>query len=177
METHRAYIGLGSNLRQPERQIRVACEEIAALPNVLLRRCSSLYRTAPIGYAQQPDFINAVAEICTELEPGLLLHALHCIEQGHGRIRARRDGPRTLDLDLLIYGSLQLSGDDLTLPHPRAHLRAFVLLPLLEIAPDCVIPGLGAASGWLPGCGGQSISRIASSAGAETEVQRREKVA
>jgi 2-amino-4-hydroxy-6-hydroxymethyldihydropteridine diphosphokinase len=160
MDFHRVYIGLGSNLREPENQVRMACTEIAALPGVRLRCCSSLHRTAPVGYADQPDFINAVAELRTALAPLRLLEALRAIEAKHGRIREFRNGPRTLDLDILIYGDLQLSTDELVLPHPRAHLRAFVLLPLVEIAPDCVIPGLGPARTWLNRCDGQSVRRI-----------------
>jgi 2-amino-4-hydroxy-6-hydroxymethyldihydropteridine diphosphokinase len=160
MDSHRVYIGLGSNLREPERQVRTACGEIALIPGIRLRRCSSLYRTAPIGYADQPDFINAVAEIRTVLAPLRLLEFMRRIETDHGRVRELRNGPRTLDLDILIYGELQIADDELVLPHPRAHQRAFVLLPLLEIAPDCVIPGLGPARNWLQPCDDQTITRI-----------------
>jgi 2-amino-4-hydroxy-6-hydroxymethyldihydropteridine diphosphokinase len=160
MNPHRVYIGLGSNLCEPENQVRVACTEVAALVGVRMRCCSALYRTAPMGYAEQPDFINAVAEIRTTLAPLRLLRALRAIEARHGRIREFRNGPRTLDLDILIYDDLQLSGDELALPHPRAHQRAFVLLPLLEIAPDCVIPGLGPAGAWLESCDDQAVRRI-----------------
>lgn len=160
MDTNRVYIGLGSNLCEPENQVRTACTEIAALPGVRLRCCSSLHRTAPVGYADQPDFINAVAEIRTTLTPPRLLEALRAIEAGHGRIREYRNGPRTLDLDIVIFGNLQLSSDELVLPHPRAHERAFVLLPLVEIAPDCVIPGRGPARDWLKRCDDQTVRRI-----------------
>jgi 2-amino-4-hydroxy-6-hydroxymethyldihydropteridine diphosphokinase len=160
MDPHRVYIGLGSNLREPENQVRKAFTELADLAGVRLRCCSSLYRTAPIGYAEQPDFINAVAEVRTTLPPLRLLRALRTIEARHGRIRKFRNGPRTLDLDILIYDDLKLAGDELVLPHPRAHERAFVLLPLLEIAPDCVIPGLGPAGVWLESCDDQAVRRI-----------------
>lgn len=160
MDTLRAFIGLGSNLDEPETQVRSACGEIAALPGVRLRCCSSLYRTAPVGYPDQPDFINAVAEVRTSLTPEQLLSGLRRIEQAHRRLRLLRNGPRTLDLDLLIYADVQQSADALTLPHPRTHERAFVLLPLLEIAPDAVIPGRGAAAAWLPSCSDQGICRI-----------------
>jgi 2-amino-4-hydroxy-6-hydroxymethyldihydropteridine diphosphokinase len=160
MDSHCVYIGLGSNLDEPECQVRKACAEISGLPGTQLNRCSSLYRTAPIGYADQPDFVNAVAEIHTDLEPLDLLDALRAIETGHGRIREFRNGPRTLDLDILIYSDLQIVSDDLVLPHPRAHQRAFVLLPLLEIAPDCVIAGVGPARQWLQSCDHQTITRI-----------------
>ena len=172
MDSHRVFIGLGSNLREPEEQVRTARDEIAALPGVELWRCSSLYRTAPIGYADQPDFVNAVAEIRTDLEPLWLLQALRVIEANHGRLRELRNGPRTLDLDILVYGELQFAGDELVLPHPRAHERAFVLLPLLEIAPNCIIPGLGPARDWLPLCRDQAITRVAAGSGAWGRLKR-----
>lgn len=159
-----AYIGLGSNLRSPEQQVLAAFDEIAAIPGVTLCRRSSLYRTAPIGYADQPDYVNAVAEVCTVLAPEELLEELLAIEQHHGRVREFANAPRTLDLDILIYADLQLATRALTLPHPRAHLRAFVLYPLMEIAPRCVIPGRGPVSWLIAGsaeCRDQAISRIA----------------
>ncbi len=156
----RAYIGLGSNLDSPLRQIVDAMDEIAALPGIALVARSSLYRSAPIGYCAQPDFINAVVAADCTLEPLQLLHSLQAIEQRHGRRRERRDGPRTLDLDLLVHGACRCATEELVLPHPRAHLRAFVLLPLLEIAPDCIIPGRGQAAGWLPHCGDQEVLRL-----------------
>lgn len=141
--SHTAYIALGSNLEQPEAQIRRALTELAALPDSRLVRHSSLYRSPPDGFAAQPDFVNAVAEIDTGLTPRALLDALLDIEHAHGRHRSFRDAPRTLDLDLLIYAELQSHEHGLTLPHPRMYRRAFVLVPLLEIAPDIVIPGFG----------------------------------
>jgi 2-amino-4-hydroxy-6-hydroxymethyldihydropteridine diphosphokinase len=160
MNSHRVYIGLGSNLREPERQVRTACDEIGLIPGIRLHRCSSLYRTAPIGYADQPDFVNAVAEIRTTLAPLRLLELMCRLEADHGRVRELRNGPRTLDLDILIYGELQIANDELVLPHPRAHQRAFVLLPLLEIAPDCVIPGIGTAAAALRQCADQELERV-----------------
>lgn len=155
-----AFVALGSNLDDPERQVLDAFAELAHTPGITLLACSSLYRTAPIGYADQPDFINAVAKIRSALAPQDLLATLQAIEQKHGRRREFANAPRTLDLDLIAFGGLQQQYDDLVLPHPRAHRRAFVLLPLLEIAPDCVLPGIGAAADWLYYCAEQGITRI-----------------
>ncbi len=153
----RACIGLGSNLAEPERQILQAFEELARLPHTRLAACSSLYRSAPVGYADQPDFVNAVALLDTTLTPLQLLHALFALEHRHGRERTFRNAPRILDLDLLLYDGLICHEPGLTLPHPRMHERAFVLRPLLEVAPQCVIPGRGAAAQWLESCGGQAV--------------------
>ncbi len=158
--THIAFLGLGSNLANPEEQVLAAFTQIAATPGVTLLRRSSLYRTAPIGFADQPDFINAVAEIATTMAPEELLEAMLNIEHSHGRIREFQNAPRTLDVDLLLYGDVVLDTDSLTLPHPRAHERAFVLHPLLEIAPHCQIPNLGLARNYLAICDGQGIVRI-----------------
>ena len=112
-------------------------------------RRSQLYRTRPVGYADQPDFVNAVAEVETQLEPRVLLRELLALEQRHRRVRGRRNGPRTLDLDLLLYDCLELDAPELKLPHPRMHERAFVLMPLHEIAPQAEIPGRGWVSALL----------------------------
>jgi 2-amino-4-hydroxy-6-hydroxymethyldihydropteridine diphosphokinase len=157
---HIAHIGLGANLDDPEQQVRAALDELAVTPGVTLERRSSLYRTAPIGYDNQPDFINAVARVRTTLAPQALLDALLDIERRHGRVREFLNAPRTLDLDVLLYEDRQISTDTLNVPHPRAHLRAFVLLPLLEVSPDVVIPGIGAASDFLAQVQDQAISRI-----------------
>lgn len=159
--THIAHIGLGANLADPEKQVRAALDELAAAPGIALERKSSLYRTAPIGYDNQPDFINAVARVRTTLEPQALLDALLDIERTHGRVREFLNAPRTLDLDVLLYEDRVINTDTLNVPHPRAHLRAFVLLPLLEVSPDVVIPGIGPASAWLSHCQDQPIQRIA----------------
>ncbi|MHB1241278.1 MAG: 2-amino-4-hydroxy-6-hydroxymethyldihydropteridine diphosphokinase [Gammaproteobacteria bacterium] len=139
-----AYIGLGSNLEDPVRQV---CRAFAELDAIARTRCvtrSSLYRSAPMGPAGQPDYINAVAAVETGLSPDALLDALQAIEQTHGRVRgAEHWGPRTLDLDLLLFGAQSRRDVRLTLPHPGLHQRAFVLYPLQEIAPDLVIPGYG----------------------------------
>lgn len=138
-----AYVGLGSNLQKPAAQLRSGFAGLAALPTTRVVQHSSLYRSAPVGYADQPDFVNAVAEIETGLAPQVLLAALLEIERNHGRLREFQNAPRTLDLDILLYGELQLREAGLTIPHPRMHERAFVLVPLAEIAPRIVIPGMG----------------------------------
>jgi len=160
MREQRVFIGLGSNLVSPERQVLTAFDEIAATPGITLRACSSLYRTAPVGHTDQPHFTNAVAEVRTSLAPKELLEELLAIERAHGRVREFLNAPRTLDLDILIYGDLQFATEELVVPHPRAHLRAFVLLPLLELAPDAEIPGLGAARDWLQRARDQGITRL-----------------
>lgn len=158
---HRAYIALGSNLAQPEAQVNQAFDALTRLPDSRLLARSSLYRSAPVGYADQPDFINAVAQIETRLLPHDLLKSLFDIEHEFGRVREFRNAPRTLDLDLLLYDDLRLHESGLTLPHPRMHERVFVLLPLVEIDSHCVIPGRGQASDWLAQCDDQSIIRVA----------------
>lgn len=158
--THDVFIGLGSNLAEPARQLRRAVGQIARLDGVRVTGLSSLYASAPVGYADQPTFLNAVLRLDTGLTPRQLLGRLHVIEQDQGRTREFRDAPRTLDLDLLLYDQLCQDDPIATLPHPRCHERAFVLLPLLELAPDCVIPGRGPARDWLAACAGQGISKL-----------------
>ena len=157
---HRAFVALGANLEDPAAQVRAALEALAALPGVRLVRASSLYRTAPVGVSGQPDYINAVAEVSTDLPPGELLAALFRIEERFGRERHYRYAPRTLDLDLLLHDDLVLHTQELTLPHPRLHLRAFVLVPLAEIAPDLRLPGRGSVAAWLPAVASQRIERL-----------------
>ena len=123
-------------------------------------RVSSLYRTAPVGIHGQPDFINAVAAIQTRLSPHALLAALFEIEARFGRRRDFHHAPRTLDLDLLLYDDQVIDSPKLTLPHPRMHLRAFVMAPLIEVAPNCRIPGRGQASAWLSATRMQRIERL-----------------
>lgn len=138
-----AYIALGANLGDPVAQVETACAELACLPDTRLARLSSLYLSKPMGYADQPDFVNAVAGVRTRLAPRDLMQALLEIEARHGRDRTFKNAPRTLDLDLLLYDGLVMHVPGLTLPHPRMADRPFVLLPLAEIAPDAVIPGHG----------------------------------
>lgn len=160
MALHIAFIGLGSNLAGPVAQVSQALEALDRLPQTRLLKQSSLYRSAPVGYLDQPDFINAVAQVETALAPHALLDALLALEQTCGRTRDFKDAPRTLDLDVLLYDDLQHHEHGLTLPHPQMHRRAFVLRPLLEIAPDCIIPGIGAAAEALPACAGQELERL-----------------
>jgi 2-amino-4-hydroxy-6-hydroxymethyldihydropteridine diphosphokinase len=130
-----AYVALGSNLGNPRQQLLDAMDALAKLPGTRLLQRSPLYRTPPWGVLEQPPFINAAVELDTALSPHALLEALLAIEQGAGRVRAVRNGPRTLDLDLLHVDGVQLADPQLTLPHPRMAGRAFVLLPLCDIAP------------------------------------------
>ncbi|AOY00478.1 2-amino-4-hydroxy-6-hydroxymethyldihydropteridine diphosphokinase [Jeongeupia sp. USM3] len=158
-----AYIALGANLGDPARQLDAAVDALAAMPGSTLVAVSDYYRSAPVGYADQPDFHNAVARIETTLAAPAVLDALLAIEAGLGRHRSFRNAPRTLDLDLLLYGDATLQLPQLSVPHPRMHERAFVLLPLLEIAPDVVIPGFGPAKDGLAAVAGQAIERMAGS--------------
>ena len=199
----RAYVALGSNLDDPVAQVRAGAQALGTLPGTRLVRCSSLYRTAPVGVTDQPDFINAVCAADTSLPAGALMQALLDIERAHGRQRDiptamdggrfgllpsrgitpsmegrsagreavppgtnagavfRPGGPRTLDLDLLLYGEMVCHEPGLTLPHPRLHERAFVLYPLSEIAPGLNIPGRGQVETLRAGCAGQAIERLA----------------
>lgn len=160
MTRHVAYLGLGSNLGDSRQQLRQALADIGRLPDTRLLARSSFYRSAPVGYLDQPDFVNAVARIETALAPRALLAALLDIEQEHGRRRTFQNAPRTLDLDVLLYDDVRMHEHGLTLPHPQMHLRAFVLLPLLEIAPDCAIPGIGPAALAMRDCQDQQLERL-----------------
>jgi 2-amino-4-hydroxy-6-hydroxymethyldihydropteridine diphosphokinase len=135
-----AYIGLGSNLQDPIDQIKRALIEIADLPNTNCLAYSSLYISPPLGALKQPDYINAVIKIETDLSPTGLLANLLEIEQAHHRVRKERWGARTLDCDLLLYGQRVIKEENLTVPHPEMTLRPFVLLPLAEIEPDLILP-------------------------------------
>jgi 2-amino-4-hydroxy-6-hydroxymethyldihydropteridine diphosphokinase len=145
----RAFVALGANLGDPRRQVEQAFRDLGAMPHTRLVQESSLYRTAPVGYAAQPPFVNAVAELDTGLGAERLLAELQAIEARHGRERSFANAPRTLDLDLLLFGDERISKPGLEVPHPRLHERAFVLVPLLEIAPQAEIPGLGPARSFL----------------------------
>jgi 2-amino-4-hydroxy-6-hydroxymethyldihydropteridine diphosphokinase len=140
-----AFVALGANLGDPAVQVRRAMTELAQLPETQLTACSSLYLSKPVGFLEQPDYVNAVAALHTKLTPRALLDKLLDIETRHGRSRAFKNAPRTLDLDLLLYDGLVMHEPGLTLPHPRMLERAFVLAPLAEIAPHCAIPGQGTA--------------------------------
>ncbi len=141
----RAAVALGSNLEDPESQVLRGFEEIAALPDTELLGRSRLYRTAPVGYVYQPDFVNACALVETKLAPRALLDHLLALEKRHGRVREIANGPRTLDLDIVLYGDRVIDEPGLKVPHPRAHERAFVLTPLVDVWPEAQIPGRGAA--------------------------------
>ena len=156
-----AYVGIGSNLDEPQAQVSRAFDELAGLRRTRFAARSSLYRSAPLGHAAQPDFINAVAALDTELSADELLGELQAIEQRHGRRRSFRNAPRTLDLDLLLYGDARIAQPDLVVPHPRMHERAFVLRPLLEILPGARIPGRDSAAASLAACADQNVERIA----------------
>lgn len=148
----RVYIGLGSNLEQPQQQILTAINDIQAIDGVTLVAQSSLYQSPPMGPQDQPDYINAVVEIETELAPLALLDALQYIEQSHGRVRKRHWGERTLDLDILLVDDRVIKESRLTVPHPGIAERAFVAYPLAEIAPDLSIPGKGKLADILANC-------------------------
>lgn len=159
---HRAYVALGANLADPVAQVRAAFEALRSVPESRLVQASSLYRTAPVGIHGQPDFINAVALLETDLEAEMLLAQLFTIEAAFGRRRDFHHAPRTLDLDLLLFDNAIIETPNLRVPHPRMHLRAFVMQPLAEIAPDCRIPGRGSVAAWLPAVQMQRIERLES---------------
>lgn len=160
MKLHLAFIGLGSNLDQPQHQLARAFLELDQLPETRLLRHSALYKSAPVGHLEQPNFINAAAQLETALSPQALLQGLLDIEQRHGRVRTFRNAPRTLDLDLLLYDDFQFHQHGLTLPHPQMHLRAFVLRPLLDLVEDIAIPGIGSAAHWLDACADQALEKL-----------------
>ena len=138
------FVALGSNLNSPERQVRRGLQALGELPATRVVAASDLYTTAPIGLAgEHSDFVNAVCEIHTKLDPHALLEALHAMERRLGRMRGNVVGSRIIDLDLLLYRDLEINDAALILPHPRMHQRAFVLQPLHDIAPQAVIPGQG----------------------------------
>ena len=159
MKSERVFVGLGANLGDPQATLGHALAALAALPQTRLVAQSSLYRTEPI-LATGPDFINAVAELRTALQPQALLHALQAIELAHGRERPYRNAPRTLDLDLLLFGQRLVQEPGLEVPHARLHERAFVLQPLLELAPKLVHPRLGSLQLLLAATAEQSIERL-----------------
>ncbi len=154
---NRVWIGLGSNLDDPAGQVRAGLNALAGLPDSRPGPVSELFRSAPVGMTDQPDFCNAVAGLDTDLEPLLLLEALQAIERAAGRCRTRRWGPRTLDLDVLLYGDRRIDLPTLTVPHPRLAERAFVLVPLASVAPDLQIPGQGAAAALAAGIADQGV--------------------
>jgi 2-amino-4-hydroxy-6-hydroxymethyldihydropteridine diphosphokinase len=158
----RAYVGVGANLGDAAASLSAAFDALARLPGSRSVARSSVYRSAPVD-AAGPDFLNAVVALDTTLLPAELLQALHAIEAEHGRQRPYRNAPRTLDLDLLLHGDAVLSTPQLTLPHPRLHLRAFVLEPLAELAPALLIPGLGPIDAWRRAAAAQDVARLPAS--------------
>jgi 2-amino-4-hydroxy-6-hydroxymethyldihydropteridine diphosphokinase len=158
-----AYVGIGSNLAHPRRQLARAVAEMARLPRTRVAAVSPNYLSAPLGASDpQPDYVNAVAALVTSLAALALLKRMRAIEHRHGRPPAEqrlRNVARTLDLDLLLFGRRRSRQPRLTLPHPRMHQRAFVLRPLLDLAPAAVIPGRGGARRWLRELHGQRIAR------------------
>jgi len=155
-----AYVGIGSNLDQPVRQVEQALLELDRLPHTRVVKRSSFYRSAPVGHVSQPDFVNAVAQLETGIPAERLLAELQEIEARHGRQRSFANAPRTMDLDVLLYGNSMLRTEKLTIPHPRMHERAFVLKPLVEISPEVSIPGVGPAQDSLKNVENQVVRRI-----------------
>jgi 2-amino-4-hydroxy-6-hydroxymethyldihydropteridine diphosphokinase len=154
-----AYVGVGANLDRPREQVEQGIDALRSLPHTQLTAASSLYASAPVD-APGPDYINAVVALQTSLDPVALLQALHRIEARFGRERSTRNAPRPLDLDLLLYGETRSDQPSLQLPHPRLHQRAFVLRPLLEIAPQLHVPGLGPLAPWLERAREQRVTRL-----------------
>ena len=155
-----AYIGLGSNMNSPVKQIKSAITSIEEIISTKIIGMSSLYKSKPVGPQNQDDYINAVIKIETKLVPYQLLACLHDIEEQHGRIRKEHWGPRILDLDILIFGNEIMVDEKLTIPHPEIENRSFVLAPLIEIDPDCIIPKKGLASDLLATIGKDNIVQI-----------------
>jgi 2-amino-4-hydroxy-6-hydroxymethyldihydropteridine diphosphokinase len=158
------FVALGSNLDQPARHVQRALRDIEELPETALVQLSSLYQTAPEGNKDQPPFVNAVAQVATFLSPHDLLARLQAIEVQHGRVRnsvsETKNGPRTLDLDILLFDAQRIDERGLTVPHPRMHERAFVLVPLTEIAVGVVIPGKGAAKELLAALDSSGVTHL-----------------
>lgn len=155
-----AYIGLGSNLDDPLRQVQTALTELAGVRQSRLLKASGLYRSAPMGPAGQPDYINAVAALETTLAPDELLTQLQQLEARHQRVRKERWGPRSLDLDLLLYGDAVIDSEHLSVPHPGLTQRNFVLIPLCEIAPDLILPDNRGLSELANNCSREDLQRL-----------------
>lgn len=154
-----AYVGIGANLGDARAKVENAIHQLGALPDTRLTGQSSLFRTTPID-AGGDDYVNAVARIETRLPAEELLKKLQGIEHASGRVRSFVNAPRTLDLDILLYGTLEISSESLTVPHPRLTQRAFALIPLLQIDPLIAIPGKGPAHEYVQAVAGQAICRI-----------------
>ncbi|OUS10016.1 2-amino-4-hydroxy-6-hydroxymethyldihydropteridine diphosphokinase [Gammaproteobacteria bacterium 53_120_T64] len=166
----RAYLGLGSNLNSPPRQIKAALKAIAKLPSTQLIRCAPWYQSLAVGPGSQPRYINTVVAIDTLLKPRALLQALQQIERQQGRKRIVRWGPRTLDLDILLYANQSLNTRRLQIPHPRLGERNFVVLPLADIAPELSLPDSTPLARLLANCSPEGIVRLVTTAsGGRTE--------
>jgi 2-amino-4-hydroxy-6-hydroxymethyldihydropteridine diphosphokinase len=155
-----AYIGLGSNLDHPRSQVQAALQELDGIRATRLLKASALYQSAPMGSKDQPDYINAVAAIETSLEPEMLLTQLQQLEASHQRVRKEHWGPRTLDLDLLLYGNELIHSERLTVPHPGLKERNFVLIPLYEIAPDLILPDNHTLAELVKTCSREGLQRL-----------------
>lgn len=158
-----AYIGLGSNLEDPLAQVKRAFGELADIAQTVLLAHSAIYSSHAVG-PEQPDYINAVALLDTQLEPLALLDALQAIEQIHQRVRIQHWGPRTLDLDLLLYGDQNINVERLTVPHPYLTQRSFVLYPLADITPNLYLPDGTSLTDWLNRCPADGLVRLPSTA-------------
>ena len=158
---HSIFIGLGSNLDNPKQKIKDAIHLINEIDDVNIIATSSLYETPPIGFFEQPNFINAVVQIYSPINHNNLLIKLFDIERIFGRIRKEKNGPRTLDLDILLFDNLILESKSLTIPHPRMHERLFVLIPLLEISPIIQIPKYGSANNLISGLNIENFKKVA----------------
>ena len=156
-----AFVALGSNLEDPPVQVRAGVRALGEIARTRVVRVSSLFRNPAVGYRNQPDFVNAVAHIETGLDPHALLAALLAIERAQGRVRDFPNAPRTLDLDIVLYGDQVIHEPGLTIPHPRMRERAFVLVPLAEIAPEADVPGAGPARVLAAGVDATGLERLA----------------
>ncbi len=154
------YLGLGSNLSDPCAQLEQAIHSLEMLPDCQILKCSSFYRSRPMGPQDQPEYINAIVSLETNLQAESLLDALQAIEQRQGRVRDRHWGARTLDLDILLYGDEVIDTDRLSVPHPGLHKREFVLYPLYELAPDLMVPGRGSIASLYQHCDANGIERL-----------------
>lgn len=163
MKPVKAYIGLGANLGDAAATVQRTLHDLDKLPQTRVHAKSSLFRTAPIE-AGGGDYVNAVASVTTSLSAQALLQQLQTLEQTYGRQRPYPNAPRTLDLDILLYGDEQINSEELTVPHPRMTHRAFVLIPLLQIDPFITIPGMGSAHQFMPNVAGQAIQELSSPA-------------
>lgn len=154
------YIGMGSNMETPIQQLQTALDELHNIKNTTLINCSSFYKSKPVGPQDQADFINAVAELSTTLSALELLEALQAIEQVHQRVRERHWGPRTLDLDVLLYGEEQIENERLIVPHKEMLNRNFVLIPLFELSGDMIIPGANSLKTYVESCDKTTIIKL-----------------